>query len=243
MREGPAFTKVPPPHLSPPEELLELLRALDRKDYILRHGFTRKDLKPEWWSSHDIRITFPSTIDGIERLTRGDLFVMAESVQDHETLLEFVWHILAWGSGKSRRNNAERIQSCRLGAPLLWDSFTAARAGDPREAYSSLIRPGRAVVPRFGPAFFSKFLYFASEGTEPRCLVLDALVARGLYTSGWSLAPTYPTKSFSYNWYTDTYVAYCELLARWAQDLGTEPDMLERALFEHGKGIRRAPRT
>jgi len=87
----------------------------------------------------------------------------------------------------------------------------------------TLVRPSSA-----------SFLYFASEGAQQRCLILDARVARSLFDLGWSIAPTYPTKTFSYNWYTDTYVSYCELLSRWAEVAGTA-DMFERALFDAGR--------
>lgn len=51
------------------------------------------------------------------------------------------------------------------------------------------------------------------------------------------MAPTYPTRTYSYNWYTATYVSYCELLERWAYQSGAEvtPDMFERALFDAGR--------
>jgi hypothetical protein len=98
----------------------------------------------------------------------------------------------------------------------IWHAFEAARDSDPATAYSALIRRGDAQIPHFGPAFFSKFLYFASGNTTPRCLILDARVARSLWALGWSIAPTYRGRSFNYNWYTDTYVAYCSLLGSWA---------------------------
>jgi hypothetical protein len=94
------------------------------------------------------------------------------------------------------------------------------------------------VIPALGPAFFTKFLYFAGvgEGSTP-CLILDARVAASLYEAGWTDLPRSARKngySFSYNWYTDTYVSYCELLKRWADAHGpkTRPDEIERALFE-----------
>ncbi len=46
---------------------------------------------------------------------------------------------------------------------------------------------------------------------------------------------------YSYNWYTDTYVSYCQLLDRWAREESERhastiwPDEIERALFEGSK--------
>ena len=57
---------------------------------------------------------------------------------------------------------------------------------------------------------------------------------RCLRLLGWSMAPTYRGPSFSYNWYTDTYVSYCTLLESWEAASGHEitADMFERALFD-----------
>lgn len=174
------------------------------------------------------------------RIRRSDLFALSDAADaDDESLLSFLWHVLAWGTGTSARNNRRRIGSCREHVETLRHAFAAARHGEPREAYESLIRRGGAVVPWFGPAFFTKFLYFASESAEPRSLILDARVACSLYRLGWNMAPTYPTPTFSYNWYTDTYASYCELLRDWSNQANGKaeahhltPDMFERALFD-----------
>lgn len=236
------FSKEPPTDLALPPSVAELVRSRTRSDYVLAHGFDDELIRPAWWTREGIEIRFPSGDPARPTLTRADLFAMGRDVDADADLLSFVWHVLAWGSGPSRRHNRQRIDHCRSHVPLLRHAFDAARDGDPREAYGSLIRPGRARIPQFGPAFFSKFLYFASEGVAPRCLILDARVARSLYQVGWSIAPTYP-KQFSYNWHTDTYVNYCELLRRWAAEASEEvsPDMLERALFEGGAGLSPTP--
>ena len=159
---------------------------------------------------------------------------MADNVSDDDSLLCFLWHVLAWGSGTSRRNNDRRIASCKQHVPLLRDAFEASRSSEPRTAYGMLIRRGGAQIPHFGPAFFSKFLYFANDNSTPRCLILDARVARSLWNLGWSMAPKYRGHSFSYNWYTDTYVSYCALLESWAaaSEHKITADMFERALFD-----------
>lgn len=233
-RGVPAFTRTAPADLAPPDQLLETLRATDRSEYILRHGFGRPQLKPAWWLERDITIHLPSSEGGEPALTRFDLFQLADQVSDDQSLLAFLWHVLAWGSGKSRRNNDRRIASCRQHIPLLKVAFDAARSSDPRTAYRTLIRRGGAEIPHFGPAFFSKFLYFGSEDSNSRCLILDARVARSLWSLGWSMAPTYPSRSFSYNWYTDTYGSYCTLLESWAaaSEHDITADMFERALFD-----------
>ncbi len=236
---APEFAKTPPAGLRVPEDLIEFVRTRDRSRFILDHGPTRAEVKPGWWEERGIKITFPSEVDGEPALTRRDLFAMADEVGGlGEPFLGFLWHVLAWGSGDARRNNLKRIESCRTHVDLLRRAFDAARSGDRRRAYGALVRPGGATVPWLGPAFFSKFLYFASVDAPSACLILDARVARSLFLRGWNMAPTYPTRTFSFNWFTDTYVGYGELLETWAQRAGGQvtPDMFERALFEEGKG-------
>jgi hypothetical protein len=234
--DHPVFSKEAPVGISPPPALLEETRGQSRSRYVLEHGPTEGDIKPAWWSEEGIQLSFRKTNGNSPRLTRSDLFAMGENIGSDNDVLLFVWHVLAWGSGGSRRNNRQRIAGCGAHVKLLRQAYDAARASDPRAAYGSLIRRGGAVIPQFGPAFFTKFLYFACGSASPRCLILDARVARSMYRLGWNMAPTYPTKNFSYNWYTDTYVSYCDLLHVWAErgGPGITPDMLERALFDSG---------
>ncbi|WP_448071044.1 8-oxoguanine DNA glycosylase OGG fold protein [Georgenia yuyongxinii] len=229
-------------------------------ELILQHGFTEDAIKPAWWQKKltkagladegTLAITFPSRRDdGTPVLTRGDLFTMATALRttekDDPEWLRFLWHVLAWGSGTSRRNNPARIEAFsdpelrKARVEYLREAAKHVWAGDPRRAYSALILPGKARIPRLGPAFFTKFLYFAAGGSAPAngettCLILDSRVVASLRTSGWESLP-----SGNYNWYTDTYVSYCELLHRWARELNarnntrpTSADEIERVLFE-----------
>ncbi|WP_155990570.1 hypothetical protein [Paraoerskovia marina] len=220
-----------------------------RNEVILDHGFTADQLLPSWWdeklesaglAGHSIDI--PSHGGGAPRLTRRDLFVMASDLDEgspDDDYLRLLWHVLAWGSGRSRRNNLQRIAAFtdpelrQERVALLRSATVAARQGDAAIAYGTLIRRGGGKIPGLGPAFFTKFLYFVGSGNAAHaCLILDARVAKSLHTAGWSTIP-----SGSYNWYTETYVAYCELLARWAEAASNTTgkpiaaDEYERALF------------
>ena len=239
-----AFRKQAPDGFLPPDWVLKKVRVAAQEGPTEdADGFSAKTLGPQWWKERGVNIQLPTKNEDRQVLTRGDLFRQADRVGDDEALLQFLWHVLAWGSGTSRRNNAQRFSSCQQpeSVALLRKAFEAARASQVEEAYSTLIRQGGGMIPWLGPAFFSKFLYFANGHRETGdenacCLILDARVARSLYLAGWSIAPTYrsETRNFSYNWYTETYVSYCQLLERWTTKVDrSTADMFERALF-HG---------
>ena len=243
----------------------------NRDEYIGDHGFQESQLRIDWWNDElataapgRFKVSIDPTGAGATRLRRCDLFALASGLSPHagpaegvspqddaDKYLNLLWHVLIWGSGSSTRNNRKRIASFvdmehaddRVG--LLVAAAAAARAGgseSARQAYGGLIRKGGGVIPGFGPAFFTKFLYFVGQGEAGHhSLILDARVASSLFDAGWTALPRQRSRggwSYSSNWYTDTYVSYCDLLARWAEEATTElggpiaPDEIERALFE-----------
>ncbi|PKQ18264.1 MAG: hypothetical protein CVT68_04270 [Actinobacteria bacterium HGW-Actinobacteria-8] len=225
-----------------------------RQERVLEHGFSEHQIALDWWKKElktagldAWEVSVDPLGSGATRLDRATLFELGQLAHDHESTLRFLLHVLAWGSGIGSRNNRKRLAAFsneelrRVNLDLLQRAASIVQSGDAyanRQAYSMLIRPGGGMVPGLGPAFFTKFLYFAGrgEGKVPP-LILDARVASRLYDAGWTDLPRSSRKngySYSYNWYTDTYVSYCELLARWADEspLGTRPDEIERALFE-----------
>lgn len=243
----------------------------NRDQYIVDHGFQESHLRIDWWNDElataapgRFKVSIDPTGTGSTRLRRCDLFALASGLSTHaepaegvspqddaDKYLNLLWHVLIWGSGSSARNNRKRIASfvdTEHGderVALLVAATAAARAGgsdSARQAYGGLIRKGGGVIPGFGPAFFTKFLYFVGQGAAGHhSLILDARVASSLFDAGWATLPRRRSRggwSYSSNWYTDTYASYCDLLARWAEEATTElgvpiaPDEIERALFE-----------
>lgn len=224
----------------------------DRDRRIIQHGFSAGELALNWWNAElkaaglaTFEVTTDPNHNGSPKLTRGELFRLAPTPEGSPyELLNFLWHVLAWGSGESTRQNRRRISGFvdsrerdrNIG--LLRDAAAAVQTGGndaARSAYSSLIRSGGGKIPGLGPAFFTKYLYFLGRGepTNP-CVILDARVAASLFSAGWADLPHRATKrglNFSSNWYTDTYVSYCETVARWASESNARPDEIERALF------------
>lgn len=134
-----------------------------------------------------------------------------------------------WGAGTGAQSmhrrvrvfthNERNVLGFRLAAAL-----ELLRETGPVAAYDALL--GRLRIAHLGPAFFTKFLYFAGydAGTEPRPLILDRFVARGL-RAGWP----------STGWTSGQYGEYLRHAQVWARESGTTPDAVELALFRAGK--------
>lgn len=245
---------VAPEGLAIPDYVIATLGK--RQETILDHGFSEEQLNIAWWNDvlnsempGEFQISVDPTGIGSTTLRRRDLFELAKSLSqgsEDAEYLNFLWHVIVWGSGRSTRNNRQRIEAFVGDArservELLRESTSVARTGldnSALEAYRKLIRAGGGVIPSLGPAFFTKFLYFVGRGTENyRCLILDARVASSLHAAGWNTLPHRGT-DFSFNWYSVTYDSYCGLLGRWANEVSGNlnilvfPDEIERALFE-----------
>jgi hypothetical protein len=87
-----------------------------------------------------------------------------------------------------------------------------------------------------GPAFFTKYLYFAGVGcADHRCCILDENVAMSLHrTCGWASLPTK-------NWLATAYGGYALLLDRWIDEYRLpRRDLVARWFFENGKTLERS---
>ena len=119
------------------------------------------------------------------------------------------------GSDLRHRLEAQRA-AAQLGPEQAWRSF---RTHDRLHG--------------FGPAFASKFAYFAAferSEADQRPLIVDLNTSWAM----WDLVEL--PRSFEQQ---DSYVQYVDAAHRWAQELGCRPDDVEWALFEIGKGVER----
>ncbi|MFF3253859.1 hypothetical protein ACFYWP_23260 [Actinacidiphila glaucinigra] len=223
----------------PPEGQAAL--ALPRAQRIHAHTIT---VPVTWWNaalkSRGLPggpITAPADGPGRNSISRAALFTMATAPLDSdEDVLRLLWHVLAWGSGSKLRNNHRRLdvigEGTSTAAAALREAASLART-DPEAAYRRLFTGTR--VRYLGPAFFTKYLYFAGGGSsEHPCVILDSQVAETLNKRcGW-----HSLRSGG-NWPPETYQRYCTLLTRWAREetdrLGRHvcPDEIERWLFEN----------
>lgn len=180
-----------------------------------------------------------TTISGAGRgpTSRATLFALADAaLADDAPALTLLWSALAWGAGTSARNMNRRLDAVadHPGAAGLLRTAAEMSRSDPSAAYEVLRPKNRNLLPYLGPAFFSKFLYFAGGGDPFHpCLILDARVTLSLRRFGW--ASLHPGGA----WPVTTYQRYCDLLLRWATEASTATrpvaaDELELWLFRHG---------
>lgn len=196
-----------------------------------------------WWNAELSARHLPggplmTAMDGAGHsvISRATLFSVAAGPMDtDDDVLRLLWHVLAWGSGSKVRNNRRRLDSIRTSTSAAVSALreAASLAGvDPEAAYRRLHTGTR--VPYLGPAFFTKYLYFAGAGSfEHPCVILDSRVAETLNRRcGW-----HSLRSGG-NWPSETYRRYCTLLARWAGEesdrlgRGVCPDEIELWLFD-----------
>jgi hypothetical protein len=132
---------------------------------------------------------------------------------------------MAWGFGQVGYGpyRVEKMLTSRadtVGAVLEEAASLAAR-GRPLDAYRQLAGAGR--IAGLGPAFGTKFLYFASGGPE-RALILDRIVASCLArVAALLLNPV--------RWDAQTYRSYVTTMGQWARELDVAPDHVEQVLF------------
>jgi hypothetical protein len=130
----------------------------------------------------------------------------------------------------------EAIRADPAAGQVLAEAARLAQV-DPAAAYDSLRPNGKSRIAHLGPAFFTKYLYFAGgPSPENPCLILDRVVANALAARGWTSLKTSA-------WPTATYSRYLDLISRWrvaAGDAGpavgselARCDLFEKYLFTH----------
>ncbi|WP_396835443.1 hypothetical protein [Mycobacterium sp. ITM-2016-00316] len=120
-------------------------------------------------------------------------------------------------------------------AALLQEGARLSRT-DPRAAYNLLRPNNKTAIGDLGPAFFTKYLYFAGGGrADHRSYILDRNVAASLNrTCGWETLP------IDKAWLASAYERYALLMDRWVNEHRlSRHDVVERWLFEDGKAIKR----
>lgn len=179
-------------------------------------------------------------------ISRGDVFELADQVRAEDRcaadllLASFVWGWGTTGYGPRRYRSVCEAAGNQLEPSLrsaLAATIDSAGAFDPIAGYAHLYggydegraRPGQAPYSRlrgFGPAFFTKFLYFSTPGA----LILDNRLANAVYDL--SRMPNLVTDSGrSVAWTPYRYAVYVHWMRQTAEAVSVNPQLLELTLF------------
>lgn len=157
-------------------------------------------------------------------LTRKAVFDFGDRIPTVENAFQLFYYSLAWGLGTRAPRLHQRLDGLAANqekaGQLLMSAWTLVQEGAPiREAYGTLATDrGAGRIPWFGPAFSTKFLYFAQGSMlKPRHVILDQVVSRNLRRDAWPEAPTA-------GWWPETYERYCGLLERWTDQASERLD-------------------
>lgn len=180
---------------------------------------------------HAVGVSEPSSTPGDLLIRRRHVVCLAEPAA--QFLASMIWGMgrnaygparvaaIAETAGGQLEDSLEGIgQAARRGAADAWDAFVATHR-----------------VVGLGPAFASKFAYFASVASDPTVsgpLIVD------LNTS-WAMWDLVGLKRSVER--RDGYLKYVALAQRWAAEVGCRPDDVELAVFEIGKKVLAARRA
>lgn len=211
---------------------------------VLGQGFS---FRPSWWGRYVESPWWPEAVDrlpevpgrpGYRRISRQDVFDLAADGSP-EGRVGLLLASFMWGTGSSaflvgrRARVFTRTPIEDVGARLVAATDLLHTDG-PVAAYESLLARQSNHVKYLGPAFFTKFLYFAAghpSAVTPQPLILDKLVARSLnaHFDGWAIRDN--------GWPARTYRRYLDLAAQHtaAAEPGSSPGGFEMALFRAGR--------
>ena len=153
---------------------------------------------------------------GIKKVSRADVFELGGREITPSNAFQLLYYSLAWGLGGRAPRLHQRLNALAAhqdrAEELLVEAWQAVRSGESAQDVYGLLTTNRGAgrIPWFGPAFSTKFLYFAQgQETPPRYLILDQVVARNL-SDVWPGAPKTA-------WFPDTYARYCAVAGSWAE--------------------------
>jgi hypothetical protein len=179
----------------------------------------------------------PPLLAARNSVSRGDVFDLAQTGDLTAVFAAaFLWGTGDRGYGPHRYREIVASTNGRLGEILA--AVATATADDVIAGYTMFFGgddPKRRAAPNtepwaridgYGPAFFTKFLYF----TNPRALILDKVLATRVTTLSKMPYLTQPNGQ-SYAWSPYRYAVYLHWMYQTAASLGCTADELELTLF------------
>lgn len=180
-----------------------------------------------WWSDRGITIE-PA------QLNREALFALAKQCRENAEAdwVSLLWHVIAWGMMGDYRNTPTIVASAAKGKQrsrlndILRATAQASHRGEILSAYKAI----HGKIPRLGPAFFSKFLYFTAdrESSSPRSIIFDSRVCAAVFTL---TGHDYSKER------AETYERFCNEMHRWSQLFDEPADGIEFRMYLFGQLI------
>ncbi|MGG5752765.1 hypothetical protein ACQ3I4_09085 [Zafaria sp. Z1313] len=220
----------------------EWARERSREDAVLAHAVR---VNASWWSEKLVTGAVADdggNCEGSISVSRARVFDVArETLSEQGHPLRLLWHTLAWGTGTRHRNNGRRITSVHSmgneAEELLLYAAQEART-DPGKAFD-LLKPRGTAIKYLGPAFFTKYMYFAGGGrADHPSLIVDQYVLATLHRlTGDNLLK--PRFGFGRAAYLAAVQQMQDLAGRASQEVGraVAADEVERWAFEYGKEL------
>ncbi len=235
-----------------PAERIELLRQLSRtKASRLGTAGVRGhtiNFVPSAWAKV---VSLPVSVPRTGKISRGDVLDIGERVREGTSpatellVTSFVWGWGTTGFGPSRLRGILDAAGERLEPSLqraLAAAFKETDAPDPIAGYAYLYggymsnesdtraAPGAQEWARlwgYGPAFFTKLLYFAVPGA----LILDNRLANAVHDLS-GLRRLVSSAGRSRPWTPYRYAVYLQWMRQTAAAAGVEPELLEITIFQ-----------
>jgi hypothetical protein len=178
-------------------------------------------------------------------ISRGDVFEIAAepaSAGGNWRLFcsSYIWGQGSNGYGRVRIERIIRTTPCEQLSAIIASARARLAECGPLSAYAYLRGGGSAcTVPRWGPAFFTKLLYFAETPSTPgSALILDNLTAHVVAGIG-GLPHLVDERGRSGRWTEYRYGVYLAWMTLVSDTLQVAPDFLEYALFTEGRRQRK----
>jgi hypothetical protein len=194
---------------------------------------------PTWqnyWQTH--KLPHPHVVDELQKEYATHQTIRRSFVftYQYRSPVELFIAAMAWGSGTGGRGlfRVRTILAQANAAEVIEAIVNAVRQDGTAAGYSKYYTVGR--LPQLDVAFIAKVLYFAGyqEPREPRPLIYDSRVASAVIRLPDS--PLLPSIQEGVS--ASAYQRYCCWAERTAADYGTEPVVLEWALFHLGGQIK-----
>jgi len=182
------------------------------------------------------------------RISRGDGFAIAAWPADDDTNWQLFCTSFVFGYGPSGIGPARLERVLRRTQPadicaVIAEARRQLKKCGPLSAYGYLRgKDMGGMVSYWGPAFFTKFLYFADTPGEPgSALILDNQTA-WMVTQVSDMEHLVDHRNRSERWTAYRYGVYLAWIAMVSEQLQVRPDFLEYALFLEAKRRRRQRR-